>query len=194
MVRTCAHRTELVQLCHRTGVLAVGVGRRISRVDAGANQAHRLNQQRKARAMRIALGAALAASLAAHAGADPPLDWDIWRAFKIALHGSEVRPWGFAFEVFECNRQAAKKLAARDDVLPAKLRSLEAEAAEAWTSCHAKNEAFAVGAKTNEVAALKAIILRENARIISTARPPRSPECALLGTNGCLLNSDIDGR
>jgi hypothetical protein len=143
--------------------------------------------------MRIALSAALAASLAAHAAADP-LDWDVWLAFKMALRGSEVRPWGFAFEVFECNFQAAKKIAARDGVPLAKLRPLEVEAEEAWMSCGAKAEAFAVGAKTNEAAALKAIILRENARIISTARPPRSPECALLGTSGCLLNKNIDGR
>jgi len=144
--------------------------------------------------MRVALTAAFVASLAAPAVADPPLDWDMWRAFKMAVRGSEVRPWGFAFEVFECNLDAAKKLAVRDDTLPAKLRPLEAEAEEAWTSCHAKTEAFAVGAKANEAAALKAIILRENARIISIARPPRSPECALLGTNGCLLERDVDGR
>jgi hypothetical protein len=133
--------------------------------------------------MRIAVAAVLAVSLAAPAVADPPLDWDVWRAFKIAVRGSEVRPWGFAFEVFECNFQAAKKLADRDDKLPAKLRSLEVEAEEAWTSCHAKAEAFAVGAKINEAAALKVIILRENARIISVARLSRP--CALLEANGC---------
>lgn len=139
--------------------------------------------------MRIALAVALAASLAAPAVADPPLDWDMWRAFKVAVRGSEVRPWGFAFEVFECNLDAAKKLAVRDDILPTRLRPLEVGAEEAWTSCHAKAEAFAIGAKANEAAALKAIVLRENARIISATRLPRSPECALPEANGC-----IDGR
>jgi hypothetical protein len=123
--------------------------------------------------MQIALAAALAVSLSAPAVADPPLDWDVWRAFKMAVRGSEVRPWGFAFEVFECNLKAAKILAVRHDILSAKLRPLEAEAEEAWTSCHAEAEAFAVGAKANEPAALKAIILRENARIISIDRSLR---------------------
>ena len=144
--------------------------------------------------MRIALAAALAVSLAAPAVADPPLDWDAWRAFKVAVRGSEVRPWGFAFEVFDCNLQAAKKLADRDSILLAKRRPLEAEAEEAWTSCHAKAEAFALGAKANEAAALKAIILRENVRIISIARSPRPPECALPEANGCLLKRDIYGH
>jgi hypothetical protein len=147
----------------------------------GAEWAHKSQPTEEACAMRIALAAALAACLSASAVADPPLDWDMWRAFKIAVRGSEVRPWGFAFEVFECNLQAAKKLADRDDILPAKLRPLEAEAEEAWTFCHAKAEAFAVGAKTNEAAALKVIILRESARIISVARSPRPPACA----HGC---------
>jgi len=143
--------------------------------------------------MRIALAAALAASLAAHAAADP-LDWDVWLAFKMALRGSEVGQRGFAFEVFEFNFEATKKIAARDGIPLAKLRPLEEEAEEAWTSCGAKAEAFAVGAKTNEAAALKAIMLRENTRIISAARPPRAPECALMGKNGCLLKRGIDGR
>jgi hypothetical protein len=139
------------------------------------------------------LAAALAAFLAAPAVADPPLDWDTWRAFKIAVRGSEVRPWGFAFEVFECNLKAAKKLAVRD-ILPAKPRPLEADAEEAWTSCHAEAEAFAAAAKANEAAALKAIILRENARIISVVRSPRPPECALPEANGCLPKREIDAR
>jgi hypothetical protein len=164
------------------------------RLDAGASRAQSLSEERKACAMRTVLAAALAASLAAPAVADPPLDWDMWRAFKMAVRGSEVRPWGFAFEVFECNLDAAKKLAVRDDALPAKPRSLEAEAEEAWTSCHAKANAFAVGAKANEAAALKAIILRENAKIISITRLPKPPECALSEPNGCFLKKDIDGR
>jgi hypothetical protein len=82
-----------------------------------------------------------------------------------------------AFQLWQCNIAASKRLGARA-VLDRVGLKIDEEAHEAMAACAAEADALARGAPAREVAVIKAAIVRANVKTIKSARNPPTIACA----------------